>query len=468
MKSAIKMISILMLLFAFSLVWAAPVLACDMRLIPDRSTVTAGETVQFTLERYQTHRTCSVPLEDTVITVSGGELVDPGVWQPGTPDILVFTVRFDQPGAGSVTATRECDKTPGLSVSSYVDVSEKPIVAASSAASDVQQAAASVEPVSDDTQTRKKGATTQTTLLEPENASASDSNTAPVAAAPSPKAAPSPAASVPAYNLLAGISEYSADWLPSWLLIDSNWAWWTLFILFALGLFLLKKEGLRKPLLLASLVVLGFYLGACPCPMGSVFKLFLQSVSVILLLVLATSLVWGRFFCGWLCPMGALQAFFRAHGLKWRIPAQADRVLKYLKYLVLVGFIIATALTGVNAWIDFDPFKALFNFKWALPATIILVIVLAGNLIVERFFCRYLCPLGAVLAISNRIRSLFGSGTNISDCTGCQKCVKQGCPMGALTLTGEGKEARAVVDLAECIACRSCESSCSKQCIQVQ
>lgn len=410
-----------------------PALACDMNLNADKSSVASGDIVTFTLERYATHRTCSVPLEDTDIDVTGGSIVDPGIWQPGTPDILIFTVRFDQPGTGTVTVTRTCDKEPNLTVSSSVSVTGSP--AASAAAPDHTQG------------TGSDGANL------PSDKAATGTETI---------------ASTGPGTLMENRFDAGIDGiLPGWLLIDSNWAWWTAFLVLALGLFLLKKQAFRRPLLMASLVVLGFYLGACPCPMGGIFKLFLQSVSVVFLLVLLASLAWGRFFCGWLCPMGAFQAFTHARGLKWQVPERIDHYLKAVKYLVLAGLIIATAWTGVNAWIDYDPFKALFNFRWTMAAGIILVLVLAGNLIIERFFCRYLCPMGALLAIINQLRGLANIGPTVIDCSGCRKCVKQGCPTGALQMVGEGKAARAVIDPSECIACRACESACSKKCIQI-
>lgn len=474
MKTLLGLISIVVISSALLMGAATTALACDMSLSADQTVVSAGETVVFTLERYATHRTCSVPLEDTDIAVAGGTLVDPGVWQPGTPDILVFSVKFDDPGTGTVTITRTCDKTPNLTVSATVEVSAAPAVnpddtvsvQSDPAVAELNATGSSSATAEQDNQSgNRKGNDADKTV----DTLLATSNTATLAANPADKTTGSSSTSSNSGVTQTALSDgWLSSWLPSWLLIDSNWAWWAAFIALALGLFLLRLEPFRRPLLIASLVILGFYLGACPCPMGSVFKLFVQTVSVVLLLVLLVSLIWGRFFCGWLCPMGAVQAFFRARGFNWQVPPRADQILKAGKYLVLAGFILATAWTGVNAWIDYDPFKALFNFNWTMPAVIILALVLAGNLFIERFFCRYLCPLGAVLAIINRLRALWGWSAAVNDCTGCQKCVKQGCPTGALQMIGEGKEARAVIDSSECISCRACEKACSKQCIKIQ
>ena len=99
-------------------------LACAMDLIPSTATAKVGDTVGFRLERAAIHRSCVLPLEQTAIRISGGELVDPGAWSKGKVDVLEFSVKFTQPGAGTVKIERDCPKAGMQTTQAVIQVAE--------------------------------------------------------------------------------------------------------------------------------------------------------------------------------------------------------------------------------------------------------------------------------------------------------------------------------------------------------
>jgi ferredoxin len=135
------------------------------------------------------------------------------------------------------------------------------------------------------------------------------------------------------------------------------------------------------------------------------------------------------------------------------IPRRLDKSMRYLRYAVLAAVVIATAVSAKLVFSDYDPYFALFNFwtgEVALTAFIILGLIMLLSLIVERPFCRYACPYGALLGLSNRFR-IFKIRRVASTCIDCKAC-DRACPMGINI-----SEAAAVTD-AQCISCLRCTS----------
>ena len=137
--------------------------------------------------------------------------------------------------------------------------------------------------------------------------------------------------------------------------------------------------------------------------------IFMLSVFVVI-----AALLWGRAaFFGWLCPFGALQELLNSLAVRLRVPqielpaVVAERLIavKYLVFFALVGLTfysteLAFAATGI------EPFKAAITFRFDAPMTAVAYAIglLAVGLFVERFYCRFICPLGAGLAILGRLR----------------------------------------------------------------
>lgn len=240
---------------------------------------------------------------------------------------------------------------------------------------------------------------------------------------------------------------------------------WYLFLAVSIIVFLFGQTSFRKPLLFISLVIFGFYLGNTVNPINSIFSIpvetgvkFIDSLVLTAIPIILTLFI-GRFFCGWACPIGAAQEFIHPENLKFRLPLLLDRIFSYFRFLLLFGGIFLSWSAMSNVWNIYDPFQSLFSFKWSLTATSILLIVLAGSIFIERFFCRYLCPLGAVLAITSRF-SLFKMSPDSNACIACGKCSQPGvCSMKMVSAVNPYTDIP-MFESAECILCHRCANVC--------
>jgi len=234
------------------------------------------------------------------------------------------------------------------------------------------------------------------------------------------------------------------------------------------------------------------------CPFGAIETLpslvtngvFLKKTAVSGFVVLgavgaATAL--GRAsFCGWLCPLGAVvewahrigrgaaRLFARVPGVGqagkaagrwgarrsrravWLRSARArkvDAALRYLRYVVLALILVLTFRGQRLVFEGYDPFKAVFHFKIETIATAVVLILLAvSSLLVERFWCRYLCPLGAVVSLGSRL-SPAGVIRDSAACVDCGKC-DTACGMGLDVATVER------VTSGQCSLCGECTAAC--------
>ncbi len=171
-----------------------------------------------------------------------------------------------------------------------------------------------------------------------------------------------------------------------------------------------------------------------------------------------TFFLWGRgTFCGWLCPFGALQeligkvmAFAKLPQLK--ISAAVDRRLKWLKYLILLGILIVAAvsvpLTGTV--VEIEPFKTsitlIFDRSW--PFVLWAVFLLGLSLFVYKGYCRYICPLGAGMAVLGKLRLQRWLPRRDECGQPCQLCNKR-CEYQAIEKSG-------AIDYNECFQCLEC------------
>ncbi|HWQ06639.1 MAG TPA: FMN-binding protein, partial [Feifaniaceae bacterium] len=197
-----------------------------------------------------------------------------------------------------------------------------------------------------------------------------------------------------------------------------------------------------------------------------------QNVGELILVIsmLLITAIMGRFFCGFLCSFGSMGDLFWFLGSKLKLPRpklspKADRLLKGLKYVVLGGIVLLiwtfglTILGGTaNPWTIFGMYASLSGWS-DLSALIsvgalLLLIIIVGSMLIERFFCRYLCPLGAVFSLVSRFR-LFKIRKPAQNCGGCQACTKR-CSMG-IPLYGMN-----VVSDSECIDCMNCVAVCPR------
>ena len=188
---------------------------------------------------------------------------------------------------------------------------------------------------------------------------------------------------------------------------------------------------------------------------------------VTLAILFAVTALWGRFFCGYLCSFGAMQELlaFVSKKLvprKKRISAAADRILKFLKYAVLFATVLLVWALQLPVDSSFSPwgvFGMLISGNGsvmlsAIPTVgfAILVAILIASFFVERFFCRYLCPLGALFTPLSRGR-LFRIRRKESACSGCAQC-SRACAMGVAVHENDR------VTSGECIDCMRCTDVC--------
>ncbi|MCC6888730.1 MAG: regulatory protein NosR [Hyphomicrobiales bacterium] len=196
---------------------------------------------------------------------------------------------------------------------------------------------------------------------------------------------------------------------------------------------------------------------------GFRWELFLLDPLVFLLwsFVAVSMLFWGRgVFCGWLCPFGALQELLykltQALGMKrFEIPFAVHERLWMIKYVIFLG-ILAISLNSIMAAFglaEIEPFKTAITMKFMRdwPFITYALALLAAGLLIERFFCRYLCPLGAALAIPARIR-MFEWLKRYRTCGAeCQVCARR-CTVQAVHPLGQ-------INPNECIYCLQCQSN---------
>ncbi len=171
-------------------------------------------------------------------------------------------------------------------------------------------------------------------------------------------------------------------------------------------------------------------------------------------------LFWGRGpFCGWLCPFGALQELTNRLAKLARVPQIAvpwwlhQRLwpLKYMIFLLLFG-ISLYSLAWAEQLAEIEPFKTaiILKFQRSWPYVAFAVGLLVIGLFIERFYCRYLCPLGAALAIPGRLR-MFEWLRRYRECgSPCHRCANE-CMVQAIHPEGH-------INPNECLYCLHCQT----------
>lgn len=208
------------------------------------------------------------------------------------------------------------------------------------------------------------------------------------------------------------------------------------------------------------------------CPFGGVVSIykfatvgtFVQKIHessfILMIIVVILTITFGAVFCGWMCPFGTFQEWLGKLGRKVSgkrynnsIPASIDKYLRYIRYIVLVLVVYATAVSAKLVFQEYDPYHALFNF-WSSEVSaaglVILGVIIVMSLFVERPWCKYACPYGALLGLFNGLR-IFKIRRNAPTCIDCKACDRS-CPMNITVSTSTDVKDH------QCISCLKCTS----------
>ena len=258
-----------------------------------------------------------------------------------------------------------------------------------------------------------------------------------------------------------------------------------LFLIMIASMVILTRQGNMKlvnglrylsiALVIILLVLLPiFYVGViCPCPLVIPqyivliqFLMYMPFIYIVMIAIaIVSSLVLKRGWCGWICPLGFIQdVLSKAYG-KVKVKFTIDKVLKYIKYVILAILVIAVASTltpylCINCFIVpittsiYSRSFPTVTFTQVLLAIGLIMILL--SIMIPRFFCRYICPAGALLELISKI-SLFRLRRS-SKCMNCKVCIALSkCPMNL-------KE----VGSTDCISCFKCVGSCPFKAIELR
>lgn len=237
-----------------------------------------------------------------------------------------------------------------------------------------------------------------------------------------------------------------------------------------------------------GLCVPGLNCYSCPgalgsCPIGSLqavigdlkYKFSFYVVGFLTLI----GVTLGRFVCGWLCPFGLIQELLHKIPFpKFKLSKKLNR-LKYLKYIILLVFVILLPMFWVNDIGMGDPTFCKYicpagTLEGGIPLTLLdtslrsaigflfmwktalLIITIILSIIIFRPFCRFICPLGAIYSLFNPI-SVYKLEVNKDACTSCGACSKK-CKLDIEVYKNPNS--------LECIRCGECKSVCPNKAIK--
>lgn len=234
---------------------------------------------------------------------------------------------------------------------------------------------------------------------------------------------------------------------------------------------------------LKNICVPGLNCYSCPgalgsCPIGSLQAVLgswkFQFAAYVSGFLIFTGALIGRFVCGWLCPFGLIQDLLHKIPFPKKLKTfRGDRMLRKLKYVILIIFVILLPMFAVDILGQGAPFFC----KWICPAgtleggiplvllnkalhsaigwlyvwkNAILIITILLSIIIYRPFCKYICPLGAIYSVFNPI-SVFRYRVDMDKCTSCGACARA-CKMNINPVENPNSP--------ECIRCGACKNAC--------
>jgi polyferredoxin len=229
------------------------------------------------------------------------------------------------------------------------------------------------------------------------------------------------------------------------------------------GLYVPRPPGAEGWLPIAGLMNTKYFLltGRVPAIHPAAMFLFLT--------FLLMSLLLKKAFCAWLCPVGTLSEGLwklgrRVFGRNLRLPRWADLPLRGLKYLLLGFFVFVIGAMSAEALESFmnTPYGLVADVKMlnffremGLTAAIVMALLVLLSMLVENFWCRYLCPYGALMGLVSLL-SPVKIRRDAEACIDCGKCARA-CPAGLPV------DRLMQIRSAECSACMVCVAACPAQ-----
>lgn len=261
-----------------------------------------------------------------------------------------------------------------------------------------------------------------------------------------------------------------------------SFAWQTAIILALLAtaviLAIKVKPVFRLPVLGLSLIF-AFVAFKNLCPIAFLqFLLIFKDKAVlnfssflIFLSVIISTIIFGRVFCGWLCPIGAVQEILYklTRWLKLKPPDLTKKIpssLKILPFFILtiIGFLVVRL--GKTVFCQLDPFGYLFacppnwrGLSISLTLLAALLVLFFVSFFIFRPFCFFLCPLGAIFSALSSV-SIWQIKRNKKTCLGCRICY-QNCPVGAIDKNFK-------IDQKNCLRCQKCLVDCPQKALSYQ
>jgi polyferredoxin len=222
-----------------------------------------------------------------------------------------------------------------------------------------------------------------------------------------------------------------------------------LFVALSLAAWIALSRRSRKAMIalsLACLVYFGFVRAGCICPIGAIQNVtqgafdssyYLPfSVIAFFILPLAFALVFGRVFCACVCWLGAMQDLVLLKPLT--LPMWLQKSLRIVPFLYLGASVLFAATGALYIICRYDPFVPFFRFTGPVVMFVAGGLVLLASMFVGRPYCRFLCPMGALLSIVSRF-SWKGVTITPDHCINCGGC-RNACPFGAIQPSDAGQE----------------------------
>jgi Fe-S-cluster-containing hydrogenase component 2 len=204
---------------------------------------------------------------------------------------------------------------------------------------------------------------------------------------------------------------------------------------------LILKVRRRWPifvLMLACLAYFGFWRGGCVCSIGAIQNVSQSAadanyalplvVAAFFILPLLAALLFGRTFCAAVCPLGAVQDLVGV--APQRIPRWLEHALGMLAWLYLIAAVLLAATGAAYIICRYDPFVGIFRLAASWQMIVLTVCVLAIGVFIARPYCRFLCPLGALLRVTSSCSAGHARITP-DECIQCRLC-QDACPYNAI------------------------------------